>query len=63
MEGPAKGLASSAARFLHRASDYLESHSADELVDTAGRTLRQRPVVAIGIALGLGFVFARALKS
>lgn len=52
-----------AATQVERASDYLRASSVTQIIDDVQSYARREPVVAIGVAVGLGFLAARLLKA
>jgi hypothetical protein len=55
-------VAKSAAGFVRKTGDLLDRTSADELVDRARSTVRDRPGLALLAMIGVGFIGARLLK-
>jgi ElaB/YqjD/DUF883 family membrane-anchored ribosome-binding protein len=52
-----------AAGQVERASDYLRVSSVNDIIDDVQSYARREPVVALSVAVGLGFIAARLLKA
>jgi hypothetical protein len=55
-------VARAAAGFVRKSGDLLDRTSADDLLDRARSTVRERPGLALLGMIGVGFIGARLLK-
>ncbi len=69
IEGAGQGTGSSVGQTTHkvadqvrRGADTLQSTSAEKLGDQMQETIRERPLISIGVALGVGFLISQMLK-
>lgn len=69
IEGTGQGSGSSVGQTAHkvadqvrRGADTLQSTSAEELGEQMQQTIRERPLISIGVALGVGFLISQLLK-
>jgi ElaB/YqjD/DUF883 family membrane-anchored ribosome-binding protein len=62
-QGMVGGYIDKAADQVERVSDYVRVRSVDDIVDDVQSYARREPVIAIGVALGVGFIAARLLKA
>src|SRR4051794_26257059 len=53
----------SAATGVHRAAHYVQTHSVKDVAFEVERAVRRRPAPAIAIAVAVGFLAGRALRS
>jgi ElaB/YqjD/DUF883 family membrane-anchored ribosome-binding protein len=51
-----------AGEALDSGAEYLRSHDPDEMRDDLERSIRERPLLSVGIAVGAGFLLARLLR-
>jgi ElaB/YqjD/DUF883 family membrane-anchored ribosome-binding protein len=50
------------AEQVRRGADTLHSTSAEQLGEQMQQTIRERPLISIGVALGVGFLISQLLK-
>jgi ElaB/YqjD/DUF883 family membrane-anchored ribosome-binding protein len=62
-QGMVAGYVEKAASQVERASDYLRVSTANDIIEDVQSYARREPVVAIGVAVGVGFLAARLLKA
>jgi ElaB/YqjD/DUF883 family membrane-anchored ribosome-binding protein len=62
VQGKAGHVALRASETLDRSADYIRTHEVDEMRDDVEHAIRQRPLLSIGIAAGIGFLLARLLR-
>jgi ElaB/YqjD/DUF883 family membrane-anchored ribosome-binding protein len=62
-EGEVGRTVERAAQYLDRISDTLRSQDIGELVGRAQQTLRDRPVIALGVTAVVGFTIGRILRA
>ena len=58
----ASQVALRAGEALDSGAEYLRSHDPDEMRDDLERSIRERPLLSVGIAAGAGFLLARLLR-
>ena len=58
----ASQVALRAGEALDSGAEYLRSHDPDAMRDDLERSIRQRPLLSVGIAAGAGFLLARLLR-
>lgn len=62
-QGMVAGYVDKAASQVERASDYLRVSTFNDIIDDVQSYARREPVVAISVAVGIGFLAARLLKA
>ena len=60
--GPIGGAAATVADSLDRAGRYLQSQGLSGMCEKVTNTIRQNPIPALLIGLGIGFLLARATR-
>ncbi len=65
--GPQDGMLGSASQTIAKtvkdAGEYLEEAGLSGLTKDIGQLVRQNPIPALGIAVGLGWLIARGLRN
>lgn len=62
VQGRAGHAARRASETIDRSADYIRNHEVNEMRDDFENVIRQRPLIALGIAAGVGFLLARLLR-
>ncbi|HEX6135293.1 MAG TPA: hypothetical protein VFZ24_15090 [Longimicrobiales bacterium] len=58
----ASQVAVRASEALDSGAEYLRSHDPNEMRDDLEQSIRQRPLLSVGLAIGAGFLLARLLR-
>lgn len=62
MQRRAGKVADRAGDALDTSAEYLRTHDIDEMRDDLENTIRERPLLSVGVAIGAGFLLARILR-